>query len=193
MTKFGEYSWCLEALPYLDQSALFSRFDRTKPWTDSRGNQEVADANLAIFRCPSAIHKFPGKTDYGGIAGSLLPGFVIVGQDNDNGVMVETGRKRRDAVTPGEITDGASHTILVAECSDREAEWGGRWISGYNCASHNNGGINDLKGGDIHSLHPNGAYVGFADGSIQFLTTSTDEYVIGAICTRGGGELVDQR
>lgn len=190
LVRGGEYSWCFETLPRLDQSALFSGFDRTRSWRDPKGNLALANTSLSIFRCPSAITKFDGKTDYAGILGSLLPGFAIVGQDNDNGVLVETGQSRRQGVSPGEITDGASQTILVAECGDREAEWGGRWISGYNCTSHNNGGINDLKGGDIHSLHPHGAYVGFADGRIQFLSSSTDEQVIGSICTRGGGELL---
>ncbi len=192
VTKAGEYSWCLESLSSLDQSALGSSFDRNRPWSDPAHNLAIADTNLAIFKCPSAVTKFDGKTDYGGILGSLLPGFSIVGQENDNGVLIEIGVRRRYPVSPGEITDGSSHTILIAECTDREAQWGGRWISGFNCSSHNNGGINDLKGGDIHSLHPNGAYVGFADGRIQFLTSSTEEFIIGSICTRAGGELTDE-
>jgi len=192
LTKAGEYSWCLDVLPCLDQSALLGSFDRTRHWSDPARNLAVADTNLAIFKCPSAITKFNGKMDYVGILGSLLPGFVVAGQENDNGVLIEIGARRRYPVSPGEISDGASHTILVAECCDREAQWGGRWISGFNCSSHNNGGINDRKGGDIHSLHPNGAYVGFADGRIQFLTENTDEFIIGSICTRAGGELTDE-
>jgi prepilin-type N-terminal cleavage/methylation domain-containing protein len=183
-----EYSWCLEVLPQLEQTALYQRFDRTKPWNDPAVNQSIAEQNLRVFRCASAIKKFPGKTDYGGIMGSTIT--VSPGFDFKNGVMIEVGRKRRNYLVPAEIVDGLSQTLALAECADREADAGGLWISGFNCFSHDNGAVNGPVSDDICSRHPQGAYVGFADGKVHFLSERTDGYVIGALCTRNGGEVV---
>jgi prepilin-type N-terminal cleavage/methylation domain-containing protein len=188
MTKVGEYSWCLETLPVLEQTALYARFDRMRPWTDS-ANRTVAGTNLRVFRCPSALKKFDGKTDYGGITGSSIT--VTTGFDFSNGVLIEIGRLRRDFLTEAEIVDGTSQTILVAEAVDGDENAGGRWISGYNCFSHDNGPINGPLGGDIFSRHPSGAFVGLADGSARFLSQNTAAFVVGALCTRNGAELVN--
>lgn len=45
-------------------------------------------------------------------------------------------------------------------------------------------------GGLIFSLHPGGANVGFADGSVRFLGENTKIWVIGALTTRAGGEVI---
>jgi prepilin-type N-terminal cleavage/methylation domain-containing protein len=188
MTNVGEYSWCLETLPVLEQTALYARFDRTRPWMDP-ANHTVAGANLRVFRCPSALKKFDGKTDYGGITGSSIT--VTTGFDFSNGVLIEIGRLRRDFLTEAEIVDGTSQTILIAEAADGDENAGGRWISGYNCFSHDNGPINGPLGGDIFSRHPAGAFVGLADGSVKFLSQDTAVFVVGALCTRNGGESVN--
>ena len=95
------------------------------------------------------------------------------------------------SVRPAEITDGASHTIVIAECTDRLADEGGRWVSGFNCFSHDNGSVNGVQGSDIFSFHPAGAHAGFADGRVEFISKYTAPYVVGAICTRSGGESVN--
>jgi prepilin-type N-terminal cleavage/methylation domain-containing protein len=183
-----EYSWCVEVLPQLEQGALYRRYDRTKPWNDSEVNQSIAEQDLRVFRCPSAIKKFSGKTDYGGIMGSTIT--VSPGFDFKNGVMIEVGRRRRNYLVPAEIVDGMSQTLALAECADRAAGAGGRWVSGFNCFSHDNGTVNGPVSDDICSRHPQGAFVGFADGKVHFLSERTDAYVVGALCTRNGGEIV---
>jgi prepilin-type N-terminal cleavage/methylation domain-containing protein len=183
-----EYSWCVEVLPHLEQGALYQRYDRNKPWNDPAVNKEIAERNLRIFRCAAAIKKFPGKTDYGGIMGSTIT--VSPGFDFTNGVMIEVGRKRRNYLVPAEIVDGMSQTLALAECADREADAGGLWVTGFNCFSHDNGTVNGPVSDDICSRHPHGAFVGFVDGKVHFLSQNTDGYVIGALCTRNGGEIV---
>ena len=185
-----EYSWCVESLPYLEQAALYDRFDRAKPWSDPAGNSTVAQTNLVVFRCPAAIKKFEGKTDYGGILGSTIT--VSPGFDFENGVMIEVGRWRHTYLTAAEIVDGLSQTIALAECADRGADSGGLWITGYNVFSHDNGPINGKVTDDICSRHPGGAYIGFVDGRVQFLSERTAGYVVGALCTRNGGERVNE-
>jgi prepilin-type processing-associated H-X9-DG protein len=183
-----EHSWCLEALPYLDQEALFKRFDPAKTWSDPSGNLAVADAALATFRCPGGRKRFAGETDYAGILGSLLPGAWIPGTEMANGVMVEVGAMRLAPLRPAEITDGLSQTIAIAECTDRPAGHGGRWISGFNCLSHDSGRINEEPHSDIFSFHAGGSNFAFADGRVKFTASSTAPATIGALCTRSGGE-----
>jgi prepilin-type N-terminal cleavage/methylation domain-containing protein len=183
-----EYSWCVAVLPQLEQAALANSLDRTKPWT-APVNQAAAATNLRIFRCPGGVKKFDGKTDYGGLAGSMLGD----GEALDNGILFSVGRGRGrgrpDSVRVGEVTDGLSNTIVVGECIDREEDGSGRWVSGLNCLSHDNGSINANRN-DMFSNHLGGAYAGFADGRVQFLSTATEPRVIGAWCTRGGGETI---
>jgi prepilin-type N-terminal cleavage/methylation domain-containing protein len=186
-SKVREYSWCVDVLPQLEQNALYQRYDRTKPWSDPT-NENIAHQNLRIFRCPSAIKKFPGKTDYGGITGSTIT--VSPGFDFDNGIMLEIGRRRKNYLLPSEIIDGLSQTLVLAECADREADAGGLWVSGFNCFSHDNGTVNGPVSDDIGSRHPQGAFVGFADGRVHFLSQNASGYTVGALCTRNGGETV---
>jgi prepilin-type N-terminal cleavage/methylation domain-containing protein/prepilin-type processing-associated H-X9-DG protein len=190
VTRSGEWSWCLESLPFLEQAALASSFDRTKPWSDPAHNLAVANANLKVFRCPSAALKFDGKTDYAGINGSWLGS--TTGTGLENGVMVTIRRRRINSMRIADITDGAAHTIIMGECTDRLEGEGGRWISGFNCLSHDNGGINANPADDIYSRHSGGAYVGLADGSVRFASSKMAKEVIGALCTRSGGETINE-
>ena len=186
----GNYSWCVEILPYLDQDSLAQRFKKDVPINSSTENWEVAQQVLEVFRCPSSMRKFPGDTDYGGVMGSLLAGIQQPGVfDYENGVMIEVGKKFQGPVSFGEITDGSSNTILIAESSDRPLEQGGMWASGYNCFSHDNGQIN-ANPGEIFSWHHGGAFIGLADGKIRFLHKETASYVIGSLCTRNGSEVI---
>jgi prepilin-type N-terminal cleavage/methylation domain-containing protein len=189
IAKGREYAWCVDLLPQLDQRALYASFDRSRPWNDGGSNLAAAQTTLKIFRCASAVKKFPGKTDYGGVMGSTLT--VSPGFDFENGVMIEVGGWRRDFLTPAEITDGTSQTLAIAECVDRAADEGGMWVTGFNVFSHDNGTINGKVSDDICSRHPGGALAGFADGRVQFLSQNTAPLIVGALCTRNGGERVD--
>ena len=185
----SNYSWCLPALPYLEQNPLLDRFDWKKPWNDPAGNLSVANTTLSVFRCPSSVLRFDGDSDYGGVMGSNLTSVTWLGSIN-NGVLIDVPSPQSVRVSVGSIVDGTSHTICVAESSDRPND-SGRWISGLNCFSHDNASIGDSNAGEIYSAHRLGAYVGFVDGSIRFLTSNVDLYVVGAICTRDRGEVID--
>jgi hypothetical protein len=179
----------LEILPHLEQGNLLAAYDRRKPWGDPAGNLAVADTVLSIFRCPSSVLRQPGDTDYGGVMGSTLTSTSWQGSIN-NGVMIDVPERSGMRVSLGSIVDGASQTICVAESSDRPDETG-RWISGFNCFSHDNGAITMANAGEIFSPHRTGAFVGFADGATKYLAVNIDAYVVGAICTRDHGEVFD--
>jgi type II secretory pathway pseudopilin PulG len=191
-----QHSWSTAILPQLEQAALHERYDYQKAWKDP-ANQAAASANVALFRCPSAIDKWDGKSDYGGNYGSALtglkPGFAL-GRAWEAGTfppvhLTLPGQYRPAAVRLADITDGTSHTLLILEDADRPANQGGLWASGHNCFAHDRGPVNGTSAKEIFSRHPRGANALTGDGSIRWLTDSLPPSVLGALCTRAGGEV----
>jgi prepilin-type processing-associated H-X9-DG protein len=190
------HSWATAVLPQLEQTALHDRYDYTHAWNDAV-NEPVANTDLAVFRCPSAVDRWPGKTDYGGNYGSALTGLKPGFQEGfawEAGTfppinVAMPGSHRRSPVRLAEVIDGTSHTFLVLEDTDRSAAEGGMWASGHNCLAHDNGPVNKSSSNEIFSRHPGGAGALLADGSVRFLTESMDLLALGALCTRGGGEI----
>jgi len=184
-----EFSWCLEILSYLEQQPLQARFDRASRW-DSPSNLNVANAVIPVFRCPSGVEKFDGDIDYGGLMGSSLTSKTWAGAFG-NGVLGEVFGTAEPGITTSAIIDGTSYTICIAESTDRGPADGGRWISGLNIFSQDNGGIESKQGGEIFSMHKTGAFVAFSDGSTRYLHNSIDEFVLGALCTRNLQEVIN--
>jgi prepilin-type N-terminal cleavage/methylation domain-containing protein/prepilin-type processing-associated H-X9-DG protein len=192
-----QHSWCTGILSHLEQAQLHQAYDFQRAWKDP-ANQPVAMTNLAVFRCPSAIARWDGKTDYGGNYGSSLtglkPGFSF-GRAWESGTFPPVhvalpGQYRAAAVRLAEITDGTSQTLLVLEDADRPAKQGGMWASGHNCLAHDSGPVNHQLSQEIFSRHPHGANVLSADGSVRWLSDSLELAVLGALCTRSAGETI---
>jgi len=191
-----QHSWATAILPQLEQNDLFQRYDYARAWNDP-ANEPVVQASLAVFRCPSAIGKWNGKTDYGGNYGSGLTGLRAGFQEGrawEAGTFPPIhvplrGKFRRAAVRMGEVTDGTSQTLLVVEVADRPSKQGGMWANGHNCLAHDNGGVNNRSSQEIFSRHPGGAGGLMADGSVRFLAESIEAVVVGALCTRAAGEV----
>lgn len=192
------HSWATAVLPHLDQAGVFQKYEHDQPW-NHKTNIPVIKSHVPVFRCPSAVKNWSGKTDYGGNFGTTLtglePGFSS-GLGWEAGVLLvvrmpygSTFRKR--PVKIADIRDGTSNTIIVVEDADREAREGGRWGDGHNGVAHDNGPVNNSPSNEIHSRHPGGAFVLMADGSVQFLTETMDLNVLGALCTRSGGEVTE--
>ena len=111
-----------------------------------------------------------------------------------------------------DVRDGASNTILIAECAGRPQLWQGRSevanqsLSGGPWASRNllwcRGAtpdataffgpcaVNCTNDREAYSFHPSGASAVFADGSVHFLSASTDSRVFAGLVTRAGGEVI---
>lgn len=191
------HSWCTVTLPYVEHSVLFDGYDPMRAWDDP-ANAAVANADVAVFRCPSAVDAWPGKTDYGGNYGSALTGLTPGFQHGfawESGLLPPIrinlpGAYRRDGVRMGEVPDGLSQTFLVLEDADRPAVEGGRWANGHNCFAHDNGPINGEISNEIFSRHPGGAHALVGDGSVRLLSESMDLRALGGLCTRARGEVV---
>ncbi|WP_164102316.1 DUF1559 domain-containing protein [Candidatus Laterigemmans baculatus] len=189
-----DHSWCPVILPFMEQEVVAAGLDLSLPWDAPGQNALASQAVIPVFRCPSSVLDFPGDTDYGGMRGSILSGggsFHSKGGLFGSGVMIDVRNRRESSVSIAEILDGTSQTICLAEVVDRLPDAHGLWADGLNAFSHDNGPINQENSGEIYSLHPGGAYVALADGSVQFLSESIAREVLGALCTRAGGETID--
>ena len=160
----------------------------------------MTDSDLAVFRCPSALEDWAGKSDYGGNYGSsltgLTPGFQR-GFGWESGTLPPMkiqmpGDYRRDGVRFGEMGDGASQTFLVLEDADRpprKAECGATAITASPTTTAPSTGKSPTKFlADIRAVR----MPLLADGSSRFLSEATDLLVLGALATRGHGEVISQ-
>jgi prepilin-type processing-associated H-X9-DG protein len=120
-----------------------------------------------------------------------------------------------------EITDGTSQTTLFSEVGGRDKQCfaGGKcepyaagldatgmiWadsdnritVTGTDSTGQLNFGTgpcamncNNLQG-DIYAFHTGGANIGFADGSVKFVSTSITIVTLASLVTKGGGEVVN--
>jgi len=191
------HAWSSVVLPYLEESATVGRMDYTRGWNEG-GNAAVAAATIRTFVCPTALLRYPGKADYGGVSGAWMLGVAGVPFAGPagltNGILVPRDGST-PAVTAAGVVDGLSATLLVAEATDRGPTGGtavdpddaaGRWAA-LNCFAQSAPFINGDTS-DIRSLHGRGAQGAFADGRVSFLGDTMDPYVLAALCTRNGGE-----
>lgn len=181
--KGRQLAWSAFLLPYVELDSLAARINFNKPF-DSKQNARAAAEIVPLYLCPSIPRKSylvsgRGACDYGGIYGERL-----VGRNSPpKGIMIY-----EVPISIREIFDGTSHTMMVSE----DAGWqDGQWINGAN--------IFDVaflinrappSENEIRSKHRSGANGLFADGNARFLSEDLDKYILGAICTRNGGEPV---
>lgn len=185
-----DHSWATYLLPYLEQSPLYSQIDLAKRWDDPGGNELVTRAALSVFRCPSSILEYPGDSDYGGIMGSGMTG-ADWNRAFRNGVLVEVSQHASAFVSMAHVTDGLSSTICIGESSDNRDFEHGRWADGLNIFAHGDETSVNISRSSLFSRHTGGAFAARADGGVFYLPRNTDSYVIGALCTRDEGEVID--
>ena len=109
------------------------------------------------------------------------------------------------SIKPSHVIDGMSRTAVVTECTGRGADvtgsgeidsLNGAWASGSN-VTHIAGRVNATLPPDawreerIFSEHPGGANLLMADGSVHFLSEDVAAQVIRSLCSRNGGEVID--
>ena len=183
-TAERQLAWSALLLPHLEQQALYDQLDLSKGF-DAKENAAGAATILSIYLCPTSnrdalLVDGRGPCDYGGITGER----ISTPNNPPKGTMIYDR-----AFRIAEITDGTSHTLIVAE--DTEG-LDGQWINGRNLFDQGFA-INAAPPweNDIRSAHPGGALSVLADGSAHFLAESLDLDILAAICTRAGGEVVD--
>lgn len=145
------HSWRVMLLPFIEQKALYDRYDFSQPW-DSEANREVREAYVYGFRCPS--HE---KDE----ARNLTNYFVVTGDDTMFGP--DRWTKFSD------VTDGLSNTIMVVECDSPNfrVEWSEPRDIPLDQMRFR---LNQPEGISVSSEHTGGANVAFGDGSVRFLS-----------------------
>lgn len=98
------YSGRVLLLPFMEQGALYDRFDKTKAW-NSPENQAISDTSLKVFLDPSSSKGNSNRSDYVFVTG---PGTIF-----------ETGKP----ITMRDITDGTSNTLTMIETSTGPSSW----------------------------------------------------------------------
>jgi prepilin-type processing-associated H-X9-DG protein len=154
---------------------------------------------VAIFLCPSTVRLAPGREgaivvdtaaavggyraaaiDYGGIYGAaqIAP--------SANGMFLYDR-----AVKLSHVTDGASHTLAIAEDSGRGWLMNGEWINGENIFDVG-GPLNRHQDNEIWSDHPGGAMALWCDGGAAYLPETIELAVLRALCTRAGNDSTEK-
>jgi prepilin-type N-terminal cleavage/methylation domain-containing protein/prepilin-type processing-associated H-X9-DG protein len=191
-------AWSLFLLQYLEERVAYERYDQSANFYAAE-NRQATSIVVPVYLCPSTLRltrerngntsgdinrngqhdpgDFLAMTDYGGMFGwANSPPF-------GNGVLIYD-----EPISLRQISDGAAQTIIVAEDTGRGTIQNGPWSDGENIFDAGVP-INRLQNNEIWSDHPGAAQVLLCDGSVRYLDESIDLAVLGALCTRGGGEV----
>jgi prepilin-type N-terminal cleavage/methylation domain-containing protein/prepilin-type processing-associated H-X9-DG protein len=192
----NQWSWSTFLLPFLEEANIGVQLNLQYGYSSPQ-NQPATSQIVVVYLCPSTVRmatdrqgNYTGSgtltastwhatTDYGGMYGAgLLP---PVG----NGVMLYDR-----SICARQITDGLSHTIVVAEDTGRGAKLDGEWADGENIFDQTVQ-VNQLQDNEIWSDHPGGAQVLMCDASVHFFAETVSSLVLSPLCTRAGGEVND--
>lgn len=208
------HSWSSFILPFLESQALADRIDR-KRHAFAAVNLPVAATILPDLRCPeytgaqfssarryAALPRLVAIGNYAALGGTTVGNLWGVDLEPD-GVIIPDGD-----VTPAEVTDGLSHTVLVVETREESlAVWADGLTAAvsalpYDAANHPTYSrpeialnfspyfdyFTDSAKFGPSSAHPGGAYHLFGDGSVQFVHDEIDRVAYSAQATRAGEE-----
>jgi prepilin-type processing-associated H-X9-DG protein len=208
-TGESAFGWCLQLLPFAENTALFDSARQTRPLGDA-ANAEVCRSPLPWAICPSdvqeplfALYEETGEHAVGGQRSDNIllwlasANYVAVfgARDPDDvpgptgdGVFIE-GRSIRLA----ELERGLSNTLLVGErtASKLPSAWLGFAARGEDAASRVTGVANfgpnrdDVDESEFASRHPGCANFLWADGRVEPMSDAIDSTVYRRLATRG--------
>jgi prepilin-type N-terminal cleavage/methylation domain-containing protein len=196
-------SWNVQILPFLEQTELWADFDMSLA-SYHPDNKSVRDTLLDVFLCPStespelysSEYTFRGAafSDYGGNYG--VEG---TGRDRAFGEEPPSPQTLHDdslgvalyeePITPEQVIDGLSKTVVVAESRDRRVTKC-EWANGLNIFAQEQATPINGTGlaNEIGSPHPNGTLVAYCDAHVEFFDESIDQAVLNSVLTKAGSD-----
>lgn len=170
-------SWRVAILPYLDQAYLYEQWDSNEAW-DGPNNSILRYTSIPTYRCPSDSGGDPLETSYVMITGQL---------DSDGRLCTTIGGQPNEGTRIANIVDGTSNTVIVVEVVNSGIPWSEpRDLSIEELEML----INGPSQAGIGSLHPGGAQVLMADGSVRFLTEDVTAETLRNMLLRDDGNPV---
>ena len=208
------WGWGALLLPFIEQTALYDQIDFRYQWineSNSAPNAGLSLIPLAGFRCPSDIspdlnpdHNESATSNYIASYGNKNIHSNHLESSDDRGMFT-----RNSDVAMRDATDGTSNTILFGE---RHGDTGtkpkfraGLWVGPYRQASKANvclgrgpNGATDyafaINGTGVWglgaSLHPGGANLARADGSVKFYAETINLFTFQYLVQRDDGKVI---
>ena len=164
------HSWRVLILPFMEQRALYDRYDFNEP-CDGPHNSLLAKDMPADFRCPHDPANAGTNTNYVAVVGP------------------ETIWQPDHGTTFREIEDGSSRTIAVIEASGSGIHWMEPRDLPFAAIAK---GVNPKPGPGISSLHPGAVLAVFADGHTQSIDERIPLVKLKALFTKAGGEEIGE-
>ena len=196
-----QIAWNAFILPFAEEPGAAAAFDFGFAY-NSAENRRAAGCVVPMFLCPSTTRtKRVGRTtgdknrngiwnpgddlaytDYGGMYGVGYP--VAKPLPEHAGVM-----QYERPTAAKDVVDGLAQTVVVAECTGRDAAYQSEWANGQNIFDQKSTNpINASQNNEIWSDHPGEAGMVFCDGHVEFVAASIEQSALLALLTRAGSD-----
>lgn len=173
------HSWRVLLLPYLDQAELYNQYRFDEPWNGPH-NSTLADQVPAVYRCPS-FEKYHRRHNLETTHTRRLTNYVAI-------VDASAVFRGAETTTLGDIADGSSNTLAIAEARGHAVHW----MQPDDVTPDEILADLQTATGDHRSNHVGGLQVLMSDGSVRFLSSNTREETFRALATRSGGEALGE-
>ncbi len=183
------HSWRVLILPYIDQAALYNRYNFAEPW-DGPNNVKLLDEIPAVYKCPSHVPRSPAVAGlsacFGPLACSTAATVSSAAGRRCTNYAAALGKncvfRGARPVAIEDVTDGTSNTLMIGDVTDAEILW--TKPEDIDIVQHPK--IGDRMG--FSSDHSGGVHFLMGDGSVRFIAESLPQATVNALHTRNGGE-----
>ena len=191
-------SWIVQILPFMEEGNVYKQFTLSKG-AYAAENERARKHPISLLHCPSSPMTSGVDSPISTYAGCHHGQEAPIDTDN-NGLLFLNSHIRFS-----DIEDGSSYTILIGEALHDEDDLG--WVSGTRATLRNTGSFagftypvstapkpaaQSLHVGGFGSYHTGGGNFVFADGSVRFISYSTEQSVFSLFGSRADGEIIEQ-